>query len=397
MNWIMAILFMIGLYRWTLKLVPEAAPLLTGLTMVNATLWIYYRRTLSELAFVTVMIWTVNALDRTLDASSVHEHVLVTLVGCALAVYLSMIREVGALFVVGFAIAICASAYEGDQKLRSALANGALVAIPALLAVIGFVAYDQFTFEGQRNHFGTHLNGFLHPRLPLQQGISEGLRLQISAIGRLIVPGMFNAYGHSWLNINTFIYICIAAGIAVGWSRLVRQRIELLTYTLPLYVTLYAVWGFDAGTRYMLPMLPILMVSVWKLIEPYRSCRLSVLTALLVLHVSVAFGYWRIVEIPWGRQCNQLWPEVTAITSFTKHEPGPVAIAGKSPVCMRWMLSFALDQQVFDINADETALESSEWIVVPIEDPKPWSFQMVAKIGTYKLLRRLQSGSSNGQ
>jgi hypothetical protein len=61
----MAIVFMIGLYRWNVTLAPDGAALLTGLTMVNATFWNYYRRTLTELAFVMVMIWTAKILHWT--------------------------------------------------------------------------------------------------------------------------------------------------------------------------------------------------------------------------------------------------------------------------------------------------------------------------------------------
>ncbi len=59
---------MAGVYRWIRPLAPAAAVLLTGLVMVNVALWIYYRRTLSEMAFMTVMIWTVLVLNSALEA-----------------------------------------------------------------------------------------------------------------------------------------------------------------------------------------------------------------------------------------------------------------------------------------------------------------------------------------
>jgi hypothetical protein len=122
--------------------------------------------------------------DLALDARSTRERSMLTLVGCVLAIYLVMIREVGVLFVAGFVIAISVSVYQGSQKLRDGLATGAVVAIPTLFAVGAFVACDQLTFEGPRSLLGAHLGGFLHPRLPLQQQFWDGLRLQRSAVGR---------------------------------------------------------------------------------------------------------------------------------------------------------------------------------------------------------------------
>jgi hypothetical protein len=388
MNWFMALIFLGGLYRWTARLAPEAAPLLTGLTMVNVTFWIYYRRTLTELVFVTVMIWTVNALNRALDARTVRARALFTLIGCGLALYLSMIREVGVLFVAAFAVAIGVCVCQRRLKLTDGLAMIATVAVPSVLAVITFVAYDQSTFEGPRSFLGTHLSGFLHLKLPFWQQVLEGTMIQISAMGRLVVPGMFKAYGRNWLNINTVIYVWVVAGLLVGWLRIVRRRVEVFAYTIPLYIMVYAAWGFDADTRYMLPMLPILVMSAWCLIEPYQSWRLSALTVLLVLHGAVAIGYWTAVEIPRGLECNRQWPEVKRIVSTTESEPGPVATAGKIPECVSSMLSFALDRPVANISTDQAALERSEWVIVYSRDPALLGFQQVGEVNTYKLLRK---------
>ncbi len=64
-------------------------------------------------------------------------------------------------------------------------------------------------------------------------------------------------------------------------------------------------WAFDADTRYLLPLLPLLVVCLWFVIEPFTRWRLSALAALLVLHLAVALGYWTAVEIPRGRECNR--------------------------------------------------------------------------------------------
>ncbi len=386
-NWIMAVLFMVGLYRWTYRLAAEAAPLLTGLTMLNVTFWIYYRRTLTELAFITVMIWTVNTLDKALEEQSASERALFTAIGCVLAVYLSMIREVGVLIVAAFGAALCVYVYQKRIRLRDAFAMIAGVAVPAAAAVLAFIVYDFSTYQGPRSFFATHLSGFLNPRMPFKELIPEGIRLQISAIGRIMIPGMFKAYAQSWASLDTVIYLFATAIIAIGWIRLLRRHVEVLAYTLPLYLGLYSVWGFDADTRYILPMLPILVVSFWYWLETYRDFRLTIATVLLIANLGVAIGYWRAIELPRSRECNEQWPEVTRIVRTIDSDPGPVVAADQVPECLRLMLSFTLDRPVIDLSNDAEAVQTSKWLLANAKDHDPAGYREDSQIAAYKLLR----------
>ncbi len=390
MNFIMAVLFMIGLYRWTSRLAAEAAPLLTGLTMVNVTFWIYYRRTLTELAFMTIMIWTVNALDRALEERSAWGRALFTAIGCVLAVYLSMIREAGVLVVAAFAAALCVYVYRRRLRPRDAFAMIAGVAAPAAAAVVAFVVYDLSTYQGARSFLGTHLSGFLNPRMPFRELIPEGVRLQISAIGRIIIPGMFKAYAHSWVSLDTLICLGVTAIIAIGWTRLLRRHVEVLAYTLPLYLGLYSIWGFDADTRYVLPMLPILVVALWYWLEQFYDFRLTIVAVLLIANLGVAIGYWRAIEVPRGRQCNEQWPEVSRMARTIENDPGPVAAANKIPECVRLMLSFTLDRPVADLSNDEAAVQTSKWLLANAKDHDPTGYREDSLIDTYKLQRNTQ-------
>ena len=56
---------MVGFYRWARQALPDGAVLVTGLAEVNLGVWIHYRRTLSEIAFMAIVIWTVQALEAT--------------------------------------------------------------------------------------------------------------------------------------------------------------------------------------------------------------------------------------------------------------------------------------------------------------------------------------------
>ncbi len=122
-HWLMALIFMVGVYRWTCRMAPAAALLLTALSIVNVAFWIYYRRTLSELAFMTVMIWTVVALDSALEAGSRGARAIRTPAGTVLLAALVSIREPGILFAPGFAVAVFLCLRAGKLRWTDGLAN----------------------------------------------------------------------------------------------------------------------------------------------------------------------------------------------------------------------------------------------------------------------------------
>src|SRR5262249_32015829 len=67
-QWLFAMIFMLGVYHWTRQLIPSAALLITALATVNNELWCLYRRPLSEMAFMAVLIWVMNLLNAVLRA-----------------------------------------------------------------------------------------------------------------------------------------------------------------------------------------------------------------------------------------------------------------------------------------------------------------------------------------
>ncbi len=388
MHWVMAAIFMAGVYRWTRSLAPTAAVLLTGLVMVNVALWIYYRRTLSELAFMTVMIWAVIALNAALQAGALRSRVLATAIGIALLIVLVTIRETGVLLAAGFAVA--ASLLVSDKKLRwtQGLAISAAVASPAIVGVGAFLIYDLGTARTSPSAvFGTHLSGFVDTATPILRRVIEGLRLRISEVGRLVVPGMFKAYaGHGqWLHINILIYLAVFALIALGWWRLLRRRRDVLAATAPFYFALYAVWAFDADTRYLLPLLPLLAVCLWFAIEPLTRRPLSALALLMAAHLAVALGYWTTVEIPRGRSCKQEWAPAAVLARGLDDRTEMVVATRQVPQCARLMLSFLIDRPVPE-RTHMSDFPDARRILERWDDPNPPGFEVRRHAGPYKLL-----------
>jgi hypothetical protein len=349
MQWLIALVFMAGVYRWFGGMAPQAAVLLTGLVMVNVAFWIYFRRTLSELAFMTVMIWTVLALNAALDARTWRAIALRTAIGTALLIALVMIRETGVLLTLGFAVAALLNIRDARLRWTQGLWMTAMVASPAIAGVAAFLLYDLATAHAAPSLvFGTHLSPFVDTPTPMVPRVIEGLRLRISEVGRLIVPGMFKAYAaHSqWVHINTVIYLAVFALIALGWWRLTRRRRDVFAASVPFYFILYVVWAFDADTRYLLPILPVIVASLWFAIEPFTNWRLTAVAALLVIHLAIALGYWAAVEIPRGRQCNQEWTSVAPFVAAARDQTGLIVATDRIPQCARLMLSFLIDRPV---------------------------------------------------
>jgi len=389
-HWMLAVIFMAAIYRWFHKLAPAAAVLLTGLTMVNVALWIYYRRTLTEMAFMAAMMWAAVVLDSALEADSGYWSAMLTAAGTALLVVLVSIRETGVLLAAGFALAALIAIRAGRLRWSRGLLMAATMAGPAIAGVVAFTLYDLRTARAAPSAvFGTHLGGFFDRRLPLVPRAIEGLRLRISEVGRLLVPGMFKAYsGHNqWLHIDMAIYLVVFAVVTLGWTRLLRRQPEVLAATAPFYFVLYAVWGFDADTRYLLPLLPLLVACLWFAIESFSLWRLRFLAVLLAAHLAVALGYWIGVEIPRARNCNAQWASVTALAAALQNGKTMAVATPDVPQCARLMLSFTIDRPVLESTPARNS--DAKKIVEPRNDPIPAGFQIERTAGPYQLLSRI--------
>jgi hypothetical protein len=388
MHWLMAMVFMAGVYRWTRGLAPVASIWLTGLVMLNVALWIYYRRTLSEMAFMAAMIWTVVALNAALDARDGRSSALRMAIGTALLIALVMIRETGVLLVAGFALAALLDIQDGRLPWLRGLWMTAVAASPAIAAVAAFLLYDLATARAAPSAvFGTHLNGFFDTGTPLLARAIEGLRLRLSEAGRLVVPGMFKAYAArgQWLQIDIVVYVLVFALIVLGWWRLLRRRRDVLAATAPFYFVLYVVWAFDADTRYLLPLLPLFFICLWFVIEPFTRWRLRALALLAVAHFGVAMVYWTAVEIPRGRSCNAQWAPAAVLAGALSGATDMVVATRKVPQCARLMLSFLIDRPVPE-RSHVGDFPNAHTILERRGDPDPPGFSVRQIAGDYKLL-----------
>ena len=388
-HWLMAVALMLGVYRWFYRHCPAAALLLTGLVMVNVSVWIHYRRALSELAFMTVLIWTVHALNAVLDSKTTPIAFLRGLLAGALLILLSLIREVGLVCGAGFAVAALISVRRATIRRRVAIAMTLFVAIPAALAVVGFLLHDVTMKATSPVPMGTHVDGLMHPPATTStERLIEGVRLRITDVGQLLIPGMFNAYGRqgNWLDLNMAVYAPLFVVVAIGWWKLVHRQPDVFALTLPFYLLAYIVWAFAGGSRYTLPMLPVLLASLWCVVELLHQRRLTVLAVLLVGHLAVAIGYWIVRDIPRGRECNTQWRTVERLAAAIQGDRRGV-LAVDVPECVGHMLAFSLDRPV-QMTRNQHDDPDARWILMKEVEPAVPGFSVALRVTPYELLVR---------
>jgi hypothetical protein len=393
LQWLLAVVFLLGVYRWARSQVGSAAVWITGLVMVNVNVWILYRRTLSEAAFLAVAIWTVNLLNRVLDttaaapgaAAAGHPRAQASLLGAgALLILLTAIREAGVLFGGGFALAVLARAPRGARRWKAA-ALPLLVTAVAIVVAAAMVRPERIAAAVPA--FAGHLAGYADVGDAVGGSFSARLHLRTTEIGQLLMPGMFSTYGRGWVDINTLVYVPLLLVVASGWWSLIRRGGDVFAYTAPLYVGLHLAWPYAAGTRYMLPLLPLWFACLWCAAAPLRARRRALFAVLLIAHLGVAVGYWLAIDRPAARACARQWPAVEQLATHLRADARPV-LAVDVPGCVVLMLELTLDRPVRQSDARAVADASVEWIVSSGRTAAAVGFVPVAAAGAYTLLRR---------
>ncbi len=347
----------VGVLRWMRRLVGEAAPALTALALINVSLWSLYRGTLSEIAFMTALVWSAILLTDTdtdtdtdtqgapLARSRTRTRSL--LLGALLAALALFTRQAGLALLGGLGLVLLSSVRARERRLPAAGARWALLALPALAVFVAVMLHDR-AMAAPRMSVPWNA-GYLEHAVNAGQGLGaqllEGLRLRMAEVGRLLIPGMHKAYApaHAWLHINTLLYGLVTLVVAMGWWRLARRNRDVLLWSAPFYALLYVIWPFDQGTRFFAPLLPVLVVSLWSVLGSARVVRYrqAAVAVLLVAHLAVAVGGWvRDLE---RRELHGRWPAIDRAVETIGADRGFVT-APDLPRAEALMLQLALDR-----------------------------------------------------
>lgn len=387
MNAGLALAFVIGVYGWARRCLPSAAVWIALLTAVNFELMAAARRALSENAFLVVMIGLVNVLEP-LAWNTGRRPIARTVLAGLLMILLAAIRPAGITFAAGFGVYLGLAALRGQIRWSQAICRTIAVGVPAAVILLALIAHDKAMAQvaGTVNY----LDQVIDPDQTLTGQLVEGIRLRISDIGRLTVPGMFKAYGirGDWLNVNMLIYVPLAFLCAAGWVKFVCRRSDVLVWTVPFYVALHMVWPFDQAGRFFLPLLPLLLVCLWLALERLSAYQYRLAAMLVLAHACVSLGYWSWTDSPRAHAELRRWPTVDRVAEVIRPDYRPVAVS--SALGDAWLLlNYSLDRPVFLQMERAPVPRNVEWFVVPKQASICAGFASVAVRDDCRLLRRI--------
>lgn len=294
-----------------------------AVVFVNASLWEHYRMTHSETAFMAAVVWATYAMRRMTQSTSPRQAALWAALAAALALVACLTRQAGIVLLPGLALAL----WRSELRRARAIALLTAVSLPVVLGVGALVAWDRSRAEAAGPQGKAYHEFMLDPDSTLAAQVAEGVRLRISEFGRLLLPGMSRTYGRTgqWLNVNVILFAAVTMAVLLGWRRSVRRTADPLLWAAPFYVALYVVWPFDQGSRYMLPLLPVLWLCVWRLIEGWHSRRLTFLAAGAALHAAVAIG---LFAGEWDSSPGRQWKELAGVSAQLRQKGGEAAVVG---------------------------------------------------------------------
>ncbi|MBI4573115.1 MAG: hypothetical protein HY713_07485 [candidate division NC10 bacterium] len=391
MNWVTTLLLAIGVYRWIRRLLPDQAVLVAGLVMVNVAVLEARLSTLSELTFMTLLFWSAEPLALAVYGSGRRLWAAGALATVIVAI-LTAVRYPGALLLASLWILLVGLAVRRSISWVRAAALVVGVSLPVIALATAMIAHDQAMAEKAGNPRLTYTRYFRRAAESASHQMLEGLRLRISEVGRLIVPGMYKSYARKgqWLNINMLIYLPAFTAVLLGWWRMVRFRMDPVLWLFPFYLGLYIVWPYDQATRYMMPLLPLLWMCVLTVLRAWRRVRKGlpgVVAGLLAAHFVVATVYW----VPWLRDARAQDANWVVVDEFAAvvgpKEPSGAFVGNPGP--MQWMFALAVDRLWPAYDAIERVPPGGRWVIVSALTPPLPGYVVRREVGQFRLLERM--------
>jgi hypothetical protein len=391
LHWGLAVTLAIAVHRSARRLVPDGALLVAGLVMLDVSLWLAIRQTLSELAFLVFLVGTAAALERAAGAESRADAIRRLPLAFGLLGFTCSIREAAAALLAGFAARLAVEAAR-RRALPPATAPAALATAMAAAIGAGFAAAE-WSAETPLTPLAAHLGAIFDPRTSAAEKLAVGLCLRVSEVGRLLVPGMFKAYGDGWLTPSMLLDVPAFVVAAVGWKRLAAsRRADVLVLTAPFYFVLHCFWPIDAGMRYLLPLLPVLAASLWASLESPTLPRRSLMAGVVIAHFLVATAYTVTILGPRERAVDRDWPLVARLAAAIETAPAPVAAGDGVRKPLAVMLAFALDRPVTNAVRIVGFDPQPDWWLARRDRPAPPGFAPWIEEGESALWRRETPG-----
>ncbi len=426
LNWALAMALLLGTYRWMKRQFPSAAVLLTGVVMVNITLWTFYRRPLKELAFMAMLMWSVELLHHLLRPKPTRTTLLYAGGTGLLITLLSLIRYPGLTLVIGFTLAVLVQARRGDMSWKRAVGVAAAVGILPVIAIGSWLAYDKQYAGGAvylqeitgiytedydnatepppdenpslqtwTRHLYFSDSKFVRSTLPQ---FLAGLQYRVTDLGCMSLPGFWKAVPDPsrWLDPWRFVYFAFFLLLLAGWWRIVRRRVDVLILTTPAYFLLYVHWVCDQpGGRFMLPILPAIVACTWMGCGLKQHSRACLFGLVLLLHLGQSTAYWLLIDAPRAINMDRQWHIADRFAESIRVEPSFVGIQDL-PLEVFLALNLTLDSRTRPQALAEPITPDIRWIVTPAGMAAPPDFILHDSVEGYTLLHRssVQQGST---
>jgi hypothetical protein len=380
LQWIYALALMWGVYLWFKPYAGPAAIWIAAVTMAIAGYWDLYRTASSEIVSAPSLIWAGLLAYKSIQ----NPHSIALLIGAiALTAITCATRQGGVMLVPGYLLALLIHWRRGNMTFSRAAILGVIFTLVIAAVSAGLLAFDKWGLKQAASGDTTYAQVFFKSDRALAGQLAEGLRRQSGEIGRLLIPGMFKTHGHEhdFKNVNVWIYAVVCIPVAIGWWRFTRSTADPLALMLPFYIGLCVVYPYDSGTRFTIPVFPVLTASVWFILR--AEYRPAIFLALTALHIIVSIFFW-IGDAVHVHQRYKSWPEIQQVAQQIPAEAKVVAMRGE--IDDRWMfLMWFTDRPVAPETTSDPVASFVDWIVAPKSEADLPGFQTVKNVGDYKI------------
>jgi hypothetical protein len=241
------------------------------------------------------------------------------------------------------------------------------------------------------NNAPTHFDQIIASRNSLMMQLLTGLRLRIQEIGRLVVPGAFKAYG-GWLEPVMIVYLPVFFAIGIGWFHMVSRRPSSLLLAFPLYFSLYVIWPFDQGGRFMTPMVPILWLSLAGfLLHSQWKSYISRFFIVLIILCSTTSLIYLIVDKVESKKFTSDWAVTEAISKALPQKAQIGLI--RTSQSFATICSLKRDRVCIKISNDGEYKIPPEFHYLVLGSPPLLvpGFAPILRIDAYTVLKRIES------
>jgi hypothetical protein len=388
-HFLLALVLMCGAYVWARRFAPEGALWVAAISVGTAAFSIHYRRPVSELAFMTVVIWAAICLEFALAESNRRWLAAYALAAAVLFAACSTIRLIGIALAGGAGVRLALAATKGQvTRRRAAALTLAGVVAPAL--VFAAVTIRERTVAHSVGQ-GTYLNAIVDMRdRVMDAGMVPWSALVVSEIGRVSIPGMWKSHGPVgvWWNVNMLLYLPLALLLLAGWFRWLRQSGDTLAWMLPFYFAVLTYFRWESGARYWLPMTPAFVACAWYGCEWLGSRRQQLFASVWALHVAATLIFWLGRDLPQALATNARWPEAKAAAAMIDGDRESVAVAEEIENLGN-LVALEIDRRVaVRSKCDGVVPPGTQWLILPEGMTAPEGFTLCAKLGGDVLWRR---------